>query len=154
MARWAPASERTMLLQEMDTPLDVEGVTRLTLQVAAPTFEMTQVAVAAPPVDLHTTYVGRTDEQWDWQALRDYVVREIEARFGPAPRDARKEAGIFKSFLARWGSAAPAIARFAFESHDGYWRGAPISVNRFCLASDEYFAAVIRASLAERQAAQ
>ena len=83
-------------------------------------------------------------DHWAWSDLRDYVVSQIETRFGAFPRDAKKEAGIFKSFLARHGDDAVAIARFAFEVEDGYWAGAPISVNRFCKASDPYFAEKIK----------
>lgn len=138
----------------MDTDLDVQGVTRVvhTITVAAPSVEATVEADAGRSIEQRTTHVGKADG-WTWQDLQAYVVQEIEARFGLFPRNACKESGIFKSFLARWGEQAPAIARFAFDSCDGYWRGAPISVNRFCKASDDYFASVIVASLAERRQA-
>lgn len=90
-----------------------------------------------------------TTTDWGWEELRDYVVTSIEKRWGVFPRDSRKEAGIFKSFLARWPSQAQQIARYAFEVSDGRWRGAPVSVNRFCKASDPYFAAVIAERLVE-----
>lgn len=83
---------------------------------------------------------------WEWRELRDYVVAEIEKRFGPQPRDAKKEASIFKSFLSRHDDAVE-IAKYAFEITDGWWAGAPIGVNRFCIASDAYFAERIRVLL-------
>lgn len=89
----------------------------------------------------HLTVTG--SEQWTWQQLRDYVVSQIEAFHGPQPRNPLKEKGIFSAFLDRWGNQAPAIARAAFEVHQGFWHSAPISVNRFCKSSDQYFAQVI-----------
>jgi len=85
---------------------------------------------------------------WTWSQLRDYVIREIELRHGAQPRDPRKERGIFSSFLGRWPEGqAVRIAKAAFEVHDGWWGNAPISVNRFCKASDPYFSRVILAQL-------
>lgn len=81
--------------------------------------------------------------EWDWSDLRDYVVHEIESRFGPFPRETHKEIGIFKGFMKRWGPDAEVIARYAFEVENGRWAGAPISVYRFCQNSDPYFAEVI-----------
>jgi hypothetical protein len=104
------------------------------------------VTVVAKPSQA-AGFVMRDEQAWGWQDLRDYVIREIEQRHGPQVRDPKKEAAIFKSFLTRWSDSAVAIAKAAFEVHGGMWRGAPISVNRFCLASDEYFAAVIAKNL-------
>lgn len=88
-------------------------------------------------------------EHWGWEEVRDYVVTEIESRFGVFPRDSRKEMGVFKSFCSRHGEAAPIIAQYAFEVCEGWWKGAPISVNRFCKGSDPYFAEVIIQTLSE-----
>lgn len=98
---------------------------------------------------------SRTDmlvsaEQWTWEELRDYVVAQITERFGPFPRDARKEYGIFTRFFTEYGADAAAIAQYAFgPACDGWWGRAPISVNRFCKASDPYFARPIRERLAD-----
>lgn len=89
------------------------------------------------------THVLAETSNWGWEELRDYVVGSIEKRHGAFPRNMKTEHSIFKSFAKRWGNQAGAIARFAFENSDGMWRGAPISVNRFCLNSDEFFASVI-----------
>lgn len=89
------------------------------------------------------THLLAQEQDWDWRQLRDYVVGQIEHFHGPQPRDPRKEKSIFSSFLDRWGSQAPLIAKAAFEVHQGMWQSAPISVNRFCKASDGYFAQVI-----------
>lgn len=80
---------------------------------------------------------------WGWEALRDYVVFKIQSRWGFFPRNPLKEAGIFKSFVTRWGPQAGPIARYAFEFADGIWMGDPISITRFTKGSDPYFAAVI-----------
>jgi hypothetical protein len=80
---------------------------------------------------------------WGWEQLRDYVVGEIESRWGVRPRDLLKESGIFKGFIARWGDRSEAIAKAAFEVYNGSWNGAPISVQRFSKGSDAYFAEVI-----------
>lgn len=92
-------------------------------------------------------YALRSDDAWGWNDLRDYVIREIEKRHGPQVRDPKKEASIFKSFLTRYPESAVAIARAAFDVHDGMWRNAPISMNRFCKASDAYFADIIAKNL-------
>lgn len=95
-----------------------------------------------------THLVQAADAEWEWQQLRDYVVNEIENRFGPFPRFSPvKESGIFKSFIKRWPNAV-AIARFAFEHSEGMWRGAPINIQRFCKGNDPYFAAVISERIA------
>ncbi len=124
-------------------------------------------AVGAPSVPLKTSVsvreqvtvtprvvpsAGRSDlvgEEWTWSQLRDYVVAQIEERTGPFPRRPEAEIGIFKGFINRWGDRAAPIARAAFEVHGGYWRSAPISVNRFCANSDPYFAQVIADKLGE-----
>lgn len=92
-------------------------------------------------------HVMRPEGEWGWEELRDYVVNAIEQRHGPFPRNMKTEMGTFKGFMKRWGSQAPAIARFAFEQCDGMWKGAPISVTRFCAGSDPYFAQPIASRL-------
>ena len=90
----------------------------------------------------------REEAQWSWEELRDYVFTEITKRHGRQPRNAKTEASIFKSFLNRWPEGqAVRIAKAAFEIHDGMWGNAPISVNRFCVKSDPFFATPILAAL-------
>lgn len=122
----------------IDTELDQQGTTRMVVETTVAIEEKVEVVHRRSE---SRAFVAKTE--WAWDDLRDYVVHNIEERFGPFPRDARKEAGIFKSFLSRWGDQAQGIARYAFETVDGRWAGAPISVNRFCKNSDPYFAAVI-----------
>lgn len=86
------------------------------------------------------THLLKPVDQWGWSELRDYVVTAHEERFGPFPRDARKEYGIFTRFAKEWGGHAGAIAKYAFETCDGWWMNAPVTVNRFCKGSDPYFA--------------
>lgn len=88
-------------------------------------------------------YQFKPDDQWGWQELRDYVVAQVEQRFGPFPRDLPKEVSIMKSFTERFGSNAPRIARAAYEVHKGMWGGAPIRLTRFTRASDAWFAVKI-----------
>lgn len=99
-----------------------------------------RVVVRAEP---RTAYLAVEETSWSWEELRDYVADEITKRFGLFPRDHKKEYGIFKAFLDRWGARAVPIAKFAFEIHDGRWRGAPVKITRFCKASDPYFATLI-----------
>jgi hypothetical protein len=135
-----------MTMRNFDTDLDRQGVTRLVRTETTVEIEETVEVVRHPSV---ISKAHLMKDEWAWDDLRDYVVGQIEDRFGPFPRDHRKESGIFKSFLDRHGDRAPAIARFAFEVADGYWKGSPISVNRFCRNSDVYFADIIKARLAE-----
>ena len=97
------------------------------------------VSVSALP-SASRAFLAKDTTDWSWADLRDYVVHEIEARFGCFPRDAKKEYGIFNRFAKEHGQAAGAIARYAFEQCDGFWANAPISVQRFCKGSDVYFA--------------
>jgi hypothetical protein len=103
--------------------------------------------VTVRPVVAPATHILRDEDSWDWRALRDYVIREIEVRHGEQPRNNKTEAAIFKSFLNRWEGDAVRIAKAAFELYEGMWGNAPISVNRFCKNSDEFFAAKILARL-------
>lgn len=96
------------------------------------TVRVTPVAGAA--------YLMKDDALWTWEDLRDYVMGQIVAFHGPQLRNSVKEAGIFRSFMARYPGQAVGIARFAFEQQRGMWQRAPISVTRFCKGSDPYFA--------------
>jgi hypothetical protein len=97
-----------------------------------------------PVASQGAAFIMKSDIAWGWSDLRDYVVAEIEKRHGPQVRDARIEASVFKSFMSRWPEQSVAIAKAAFGPvHEGMWCNAPISVNRFCKASDSYFAAKI-----------
>lgn len=97
-------------------------------------------------------YKFKADNQWGWEELRDYVVAQVEERFGPFPRDLPKEVSIMKSFTERFGPNAPRIARAAYEVHKGMWGGAPIRLTRFTRASDAWFAQVILAQLPQEPA--
>jgi hypothetical protein len=129
-------------LLNFDTELDhtiARKIVKKKPEVITP--EVTEVKTAAPSTK--TAFMTRSEDNWDWRDLRDYVVREIESRFGIFPRNLVKESGIFKSFCTRWGAKAPLIAKAVFEGHDGMWMGAPVSINRFTINSDPYFAEVI-----------
>lgn len=115
-----------------------------------------QVAVEEPmPVQEDETravvHQGATDivssGGWGWEQLRDYVYRMSDERWGAQPRDVLKDSGIFKGFVKRWGDKAEPIARHAFETCSGVWRGAPVRTGRFTQGSDPYFAAVIAKNL-------
>lgn len=112
----------------------------------APTVVET-VTVTPRPSQAEQAYLARPEAEWDWSDLRDYVVTRIQEVHGPQPRDHKKEMGIFKGFLSRWGADAAAIARHAYEVEGGWWRGAPIYVTRFCKGSDDYFARVIASKI-------
>lgn len=91
-------------------------------------------------------YLAKSDEDWTWQDLRDYVFYELDQRFGVVfvdPADQRwnfRVAGIFKGFLNSWGDKAPKIARYIFEVCDGMWEGKPMSISSFTKAYSSYWA--------------
>lgn len=79
-----------------------------------------------------------------WEQVRDYVVRETEARFGPTPIEPFKMNSIFKAFVKRHGfDRSMAVARKAFDTYDGIWASAPITPYRFTTGNDPFFADVI-----------
>lgn len=117
-----------------------------TLIVSAPTVTVT----TRRPVKTHEsrTHLVSTSDGWTWEQLRDYVVGEIEAKQGGRfPRNPITEKATFSSFVNRYKENAGPIAKCAFETYDGMWKGAPVSVNRFCKGSDAYFADPILAAL-------
>jgi hypothetical protein len=118
--------------------------------VVAQTVIITERVEISPPRP--ASYLIKPDSSWGWEELRDYVVAQIESRFGPFPRELAREKSVFSSFKDRFGSKAPEIARFAFEVEKGMWGNAPIRITRFQRASDEWFAAVILRRLAEVRA--
>lgn len=106
-----------------------------TEQVAPTIVQRVAVEQVATRSDLLTSTEG-----WTWQEFRDYVCGEIQSRFGAFPRDARKEYGIFNRYFGQYGQNGIKVAQFAFGPVcDGWWGGAPVSINRFCKASDSYF---------------
>lgn len=87
-------------------------------------------------------------EHWGWMELRDYVASQIINLFGPFPRDSRKEYGIFNRYFGAYGLDGIRVSEFAFGPVcEGWWGGAPISINRYCKASDPYFTEPILARL-------
>lgn len=128
------------------TALDKSATT--TLVVSAPTVTVTTRRPEGKTNEKRTHLVS-TSDTWTWQQLRDYVVDRIEARSGKFPRNPVTEAGIFKGFITRYGDCAGAIAKFAFETCEGMWKGSPVGVTRFCKNSDPYFAQPILDRLGE-----
>jgi hypothetical protein len=126
-----------------DTALDQKGTARR-VEIPEVMPQVTETVTIRRPIaaqrETRVTFAGKDPAQWNWEDLRSYVIAQIEQRFGAFPRDPKKEHAIFMSFAGRWGAQAGPIARFAFEQCNGYWKGAPISVTRFCKASDSYFA--------------
>lgn len=135
-----PATETDAVREAPTDPAPVELAPAITESVSI-----------TPMPSQSRTHLMTDHESWGWAEIRDYVVTEIEARTGPFPRDARKEASIFKRWVSKYGSDAPAIAKYAFEVCDGRWRGAPISINRFCKGSDFWYSDVILDHLRESE---
>lgn len=123
----------------IDTELDRQGVTSIIKTTAT----VTETVSTTPAPSTGRAFLAKPDAQWTWADLRDYVVSEIEKRFGAFARESKKEYGIFTRFSKHWGADAPRIARYAFEDCDGFWMGSPVTINRFTKGSDPYFAEVI-----------
>lgn len=132
---------------DFDTPLNVK--TQPQTETASPEPVLvsdTVVTTEHVRVITHGAagYSAKAFEMWNWSDLRDYINAEVERRHGPQVRDPKKESGIIKGFINRWGiTKAVAIATAAFEVHDGMWRSSPITMTRFCKASDPYFSEII-----------
>lgn len=92
------------------------------------------------PRNERKAFLAVESDAWTWEELRDYVVTEIQSRGWQQPRNLKTEPSIFQRFKNKWGSQAGPIAQCAFTRYDGWWMGAPISINRFCKGSDPYFA--------------
>ena len=127
--------------------IDAAAIARMAEQsrtLTAPAAPVVTEKVYVIPVTTRSaTHLLKQDAEWDAADLRNYVMGEIERYHGPQVRNAVKETAIFTAFLKRWPNEAVAIARFAFEVQRGLWNRSPVSVNRFCAASDVYFAAKI-----------
>ena len=121
-------------------------VTPIEFEAKATALDPEEAARRIAPTASGRTHLLST-APWGWEQMRDYVVGEIESRWGAQPRDSLRESGIFKGFVNRWGDQAERIARTAFDVHCGLWKGAPVSVSRFATGSDPYFAAVIAKNL-------
>jgi hypothetical protein len=130
------------VLRNIDTALDLRRETRRDVM---PTVTEKVTMEPVPKPNTRHTFLGKAPSEWDWEALRDYVIDQIEAFHGPSPRkESHIEAAIFKRFWSVWGTTAVDIVQYAFGPEcNGIWRGAPISVNRFTKSSDPYFAQVI-----------
>lgn len=123
-------------MKNVEDELDLAGVSRLVITESVTVTPNPPVA----PRSQRMSYIGKSDHEWLWNDLQDYVVHHIELRRGSFARTATKEYGIFKSFVSRWGIKAPAIARYAFEVCDGTWRNRPVTIEDFCKAADTRFA--------------
>lgn len=122
-------------MRNYQTELDVRGVSKMVVGVTE------TVTVIPRTTSQGMAHIGKPDAEWGWADLRDYVIHEIQRRFGSCPRkDPKVEYGIFNSFMSRWGIKAPAIARHAFETGSGVWKGEPVHIENFCKNSDAYFA--------------
>lgn len=104
--------------------------------------------VRVTPIVARTAYLAKPDAEWTAEDLRDYVMGQIESWHGAQLRNPVKELAIIRGFVKRRGIAqAVAIARVALEVERGVWNRAPISINRFCAASDPFFADKIAKNL-------
>lgn len=120
---------------------DDDVTTASTIKVEQPTSPViAEKTVTRPMPSSSSKHLLRPVENWGWEEVRDFVVSSIEKTHGAFPRNFKTEGSIFKSFCNRWGNQAGPIAQMAFNEFDGMWKGSPISVNRFCVASDVYFA--------------
>lgn len=138
-----------MALYNFDCPLDVAPPAHVVVHEPFPeiTETVTVRALAPVPSAYTAAFLATPLEQWSWEQVRDYVVHQIETLHGAFPRVPYKEKAIFIGFLGRWPEHSTGIARYAFEVKNGFWRGAPVGVNRFCKASDSYFARPIAVAL-------
>lgn len=125
-------------MSELDKSFATPDALQSSSQIQVAPVVTQSVTIRRP--ETRATHVSAQSSAWTWENLRDYVVSRIEATSGPFPRDPLKEKGVFSGFVTRWGVLAGPIAEFAFETMEGRWKGSPVSVNRFCKASDPYFA--------------
>ena len=103
---------------------------------------------ATPTGTSEAAHLLKPAAEWTWSELRDYVITEIERRFGKMTRNPAKEAGIIKSFIGRYGvEDAVLIAMAAYEVYEGVWRSAPVRFERFTKGNDQYFSNIILARL-------
>jgi hypothetical protein len=144
------------VLLNFDSELDAaraNGQHTIQVTTSAPQVRETITITPLPPSEpaaareTRKTDIGKPAEEWTWEDVRNYVVRQIETFHGEFPKDPARIASIFKGFHRRHGAMAGPIAVAAFDVHRGYWRGSPISVTRFCQGSDLYFSEPIKGRL-------
>jgi hypothetical protein len=130
------------VLRNFDDAIDNQGsITRLPVRTEVP--EVTQEVIVRLQPSQARGFAGKDSAEWSWSDLRDYVVHHIEQRSGTFARDAKKEYGIFRGFLSRWGSHSGVISEAAFEVFDGRWGNEPVTITRWCKGSDPFFATPI-----------
>jgi hypothetical protein len=81
-------------------------------------------------------------EDWSAGDLARYIREQITLKNGPQ-LPVQQESEIIKGFYDRYGAAGVKIAWHVFNNCGGMWKGAPVTVRRFALGQDEYFAATI-----------
>lgn len=118
-------------------------------RLAPVTTQVTETVRVSPTTTRSRTDLMSPPEAWGPGELRDYVVSQIEEFHGAFPREARKEHSIFTRFHKEFGADAARIALYVFETCDGIWRSAPVSITRFCRGSDDYFARPILERLSQ-----
>jgi hypothetical protein len=99
------------------------------------------------PAPVPSSRPAPSTSAFEWERVRDYVIKSILDKHGPFPRDERKENTIFMGFVGRWDDLSMKIAAYAFEEAGGEWLGAPIAIHRFHKTSDPIFAQRIAALL-------
>jgi hypothetical protein len=72
-------------------------------------------------------------------ALARFIRDEITRVNGPQ-LPVQQETEIITGFFERYGAKSVKIARYAFGTLGGMWRGAPVTVRRFAPGQDDYFA--------------
>jgi hypothetical protein len=131
-----------------DGPAQTVPTVTTTTVVAA----VTASASAAPIAS--AAHLMKQQAAWGPEDLRDYILTEV-VKISPSyalRRNPAAEMAICKSFCQRWGAQAPGIAKFAFETCQGWWNSSPIDFRRFSKGSDPYFAAVIVERLSQASA--
>jgi hypothetical protein len=116
-------------------------------EVPQVTGEVRVTPTSPAPSAVPNVHIPSTTGVHAWEAVRDYVVERSTELCGKFTRNTRQENTIFMGFADRWGDDAMAIARYAFETLNGEWMGAPVRPHRFAKNFDTIFAQKIAALL-------
>ena len=100
--------------------------------------QLTTTITVTPVSERVAELTSRDPQTWTGDDLAAFITEEIGRLSGPQLPCTQAES-ILRKFWERHGAQGVLIARRAFEAHQGFWMGAPVTIRRFGQDQDEFF---------------